>query len=277
MSDLLKVGLATEGVVPDVAAASRRLLDDIAAHARQDFSIVHGNWTAGKYASFDKNSDYYFNPVAIPVGVDVVDPIGKKVGDQGIQVLIDGALWLFPASNRISGPLKVPQVKAQPVSGRFSAAHYGPLLYSAIVIGTVPMAFQWEIICPNSTTPVVISPGTNYGKSGTGGGVYDFFTDVRHPSYGNGSSISYSGGSVATTNNPVDTTLLTSLALGTVASVTCVIQANSMAVGEQDIYNLFKVQCRVWNGTVADGFDTDGGYALTVQAKIDSSDDDDSC
>jgi hypothetical protein len=277
MSDLLKVGLATEGVIPDVAAASQKLLDDIAAHARQDFSIVHGNWTAGKYASFDKNTGYYFNPAAIPAGADIADPVGKKVGDQGIQVLIDWALWLFPASSRISGPLKVPQVKTQPVSGRFSAANYGPLLYSVTVIGTVPMAFQWEITCPNSATPLVISPGTNYGQSGTGGGVYDFFTDVRHPLYGNASSISYSGGSITTTTNPVDTTLLTSLDTGTVVAVTCVIQANSMSVGEQDIYNKFHIQCRVFNGTVAGGFDTDGGYALSTSAKIDSSDDDDSC
>lgn len=137
-SSLKSVGLATEEVIPDVAANVADVIDQLNAHARLDFANAHGLWKVGTVNLYDQSTDWFD---------DSHTTTGHKIGDHAALVKINEAQWLIPCGLTLTGPTQVPrdiQIWSYPPNGYSKEDDAPPIQYFCKATGTLPMTFQWE-------------------------------------------------------------------------------------------------------------------------------------
>jgi len=166
-----RVGLATENIVSSVPILIDTLNGQLADHSRLDIGNSHGGLAAAPLSLYDENTNWYDSNHAVR---------GKKVGTYGIQVLIGGQKWLFPAAIDATGPGKVPRLGAfSPSFFSWSTTGPGESFYNEfhptpnVLGGTGPFTYHYDYYLNGNwiTWPSVEqggAPATLFFTDGTG-------------------------------------------------------------------------------------------------------------
>lgn len=240
-SSLKSVGLATEGVIPDINASAKATLDSLAAHERLDFANSHGQWNVVDIDLFDQTSGWY----------DATQTSkGHKIGSKGSIVKINDESWVIPCSLSREGPAKVPSITIQPVDQLSHAGEGDPqpsVWFECTAVGTLPMTFSWEVLVGSSTSwqQIVLDQAYDAPQDTVTFSELQVFYGVEQ-----GSSSS----------NPISSNSITSATPGLNVAIRTKIRVDDISDDEGSRSNVVKVRCRINNSSAG------GGHVLSNTA-----------